>query len=144
MATKATMIVEINKFFDKIINLFTKTAGSQGQGLFYDNSEGTFSFKKESLVPYMQIATTANEVTGARAAIVANVAQAGTWFVDATALQIQRYDQPTDTWSTTTADYYTYVRPHRVYYSPWNAFVWTVDKYGEFKRFMTTGLTLIG
>jgi hypothetical protein len=144
MATKASMVTEIGNFFNKIINLFTKTGGNTGNGLYFDNSEGTFSFYNDYMVPYMQIATTPTELAGAKAAVVGDVARAGIYVVDGTSLQIHTYDQGTNTWTASPTNYYSWVRQTRVYYSPWNAYVWTTDKYGEFKRFMTTGLTLIG
>jgi hypothetical protein len=144
MGTKTTMVAEITRFFDKILALFTKTAGTAGQAFYFDNSEGTFSFYKDYMVPYMQIATTANELAGAKAAVAGDPVRAGIWVVDGTSLQIHTYDTGTGTWTASPTNYYAWVRQSRTYYSPWNAYVWTTDKYGEFKRFMTTGLTLIG
>lgn len=142
MGTLATMTTLVTGFCTKITTLFAKTAGGGGNALFFDNNEGSFAFVNEPLVSILQIATTAAELVAVKAAIQADPVLAGDFFADATTLKIWHWDG--SAWTQTTADYYNHVRLFRVYYSPYSQRVWCVDKYGDFKRFMTTGLTVVG
>lgn len=144
MATSANMGNAVKAYLDKILGLFKKTAGTKGNVLYCDNNDGALSFTQGRVVTVAQVATTTAEVNTVRGLIESNSATHGTMYIDAVALKIQRYNTSTSAWTATDADYYTEVHRYRVYYSPWSKRVWAVDKYGEFKRFLTSTLTLVG
>ncbi|QBJ02792.1 hypothetical protein MZD04_gp266 [Pseudomonas phage Psa21] len=144
MATQASMLTNIKRYLDKIIALFAKTSGNKDQVLVYDNSDGVFSFTPELAIPIWQIATTPNEVSQAKAAIKANPVGAGTLLINVLLQTAESYSVANDTWTSHPELYPVYVKRLRTYYSPWGGRVWIVDKYGDFHRLMTTGLTLVG
>lgn len=143
MATKASMVTYITAFFDRLLNKFQTTAGLMHEVLFYDNSNGVFSFTHESAIRIAQIATTATELSQAKAAMESNTG-AGEILINAFERKIEQYDRATSTWGLAPGEYTATVKQMRAYYSPWSRRVWYSNNYGELKRFMTSGRVFIG
>jgi len=144
MATKASMLSYINAFITRTINAFARSKAYRDQVLFIDNNEGVFSFKPESAVSILQIATTANEVAIAKQSLINNYPNGGNELINAFTRQIETYDPDAGTWTATSTGYFDKIRQRRVYFSSWSGRVHVADGYGDLKRFMTTGLTQIG
>lgn len=145
MATKEEMIASVNTYLNKLLALFARSSGNKDDVLFVNNTDGKFAFDAGPVVANGQIATTASEVTRAKAAIVANPAALGNLLINQVNRSIERLDVATGVWSSTTSDYFTvYVKQERIYYSSWSNFIWIADKYGLFKRLLTSGLTPVG
>lgn len=146
MAVRETnfLVAQMSGFFNKVIARFQATGGTKDQILFYDNSDSKFTFDKAPPVDIVQIATTVNETTAAKAAMRANVALYGRVLVNARTKSIERLNANNSTWAVTTADYFTVLKPGRIYVSTWSSRAWLADKYGELTRLMTNGLTDVG
>lgn len=144
MSTQQSMVTEITNYLNKLIAMFATTKGKQDEVLFVNNSNGVFSFTPDKVGTINSVATTASEVTRAKAAMVADNT-VGVLLVNQFTQRIERLNIANNTWSQTASDYTTvYVKPERFIYSPWNKTVWYVNKNGVLKRFMTSGLTPVG
>lgn len=144
MATKEEMIASVNTYLNKLLALFARSSGNKDDVLFVNNTDGKFAFDAGPVVANEQIATTASEVTRAKAAIVANPTTLGNLLINQVNRSIERLNVATGVWSSSTDDYFTYIKQERIYYSPWNKFIWIADKYGVLKRLLTSGLTPVG
>lgn len=142
--TRLQMLANLKNWFDKISKLLKNTSGSKHQVLYVDNPTGLFSFKTDSAVLALNIATTATEVAGAKASIEANPNKHGLQIINQLISSVEEWDVATSTWVVNKPLYSTYVMQSRYYYSPWNQTVWLTTPYGALQRFMTTGLTKIG
>lgn len=144
MSTAQSMVTEITNYLNKLIAMFAGTKGTTDQVLFVNNPNGVFAFTPGMVSTMNSIATTASEVTRAKAAMVADPT-VGTLLINQSTARIERLNVATGVWSATAADYATvYVLPERFIYSPWNKTVWYVNKNGVLKRFLTSGLTPVG
>lgn len=144
MANMQSMVAEINGYLNKIITLFSKSKGAADDMLYVDNSNGVFSFVSGVAVNIVQIATTANEVTTAKAMMVADPVNNGTLLLNQTTNTIDTLNTTNNTWASTTTGYADLAKPERVFYSPWSKRVWITTTYGKFNRLLTTGLVEVG
>lgn len=144
MATKESMVTYVTEYLNKILLLLGRSGGKADDVLFINNTAGKFAFNPGPVTQSIPVATTATEVTNAKAALTANLATFGALLINQFTRSIERRDPTSGTWTATTADYYTYVKQERIYYSPWNKYVFIADKYGGLHRLLTGGLTLVG
>lgn len=144
MSTAQTMVAEITNYLNKVITMFAKSKGTIGDMLYVDNANGLFSFVPGAAVYVAQIATTTNEVTAAKAAMVSDPVNAGKLLINQFAGTLDTLNTADNTWTSTIVGYTDLAKPERVFYSPWSKRVWITTTYGKFNRLLTTGLTEVG